>query len=333
MKPLVSILIPAYNAEKWIGDTIRSALAQTWPQKEVIIVDDGSNDQTRAIALKFAGAGIKVITQYNHGAAVARNTAFKACKGDYIQWLDADDLLAPDKIEKQMVARQRCQSTRTLLSSAFGTFLFRPARATFSPTPLWCDLSPIEWMLRNLERKYWMQTAAWIVSRELTETVGPWDSRLLGDDDGEYFFRVVRASDAVSFVPESKVFYRKPGPGNLSYVGLSPKKLEAQWLSMQLHVSHIRSLEDSPRVRSACLKYLQDYMICFYPEMSSIVEQAEQLAAALGGRLVKPQFSWKYVWIQRLFGWSAAKRSQVAYNFLKGSLRRSRDNTLFRLGL
>jgi glycosyltransferase involved in cell wall biosynthesis len=90
MMPLVSILIPAYNAEPWIADTIRSALAQDWPRKEIVVVDDGSRDRTLAIAREFAGREVAVVTQENQGAAAARNRAYAACQGDYIQWLDAD---------------------------------------------------------------------------------------------------------------------------------------------------------------------------------------------------------------------------------------------------
>src|SRR5438067_12061163 len=98
MTPLVSILIPAYNAELWIAETIRSALAQNWPRKEIIIVDDGSTDQTLSIARQFASKTVSVIAQKNQGAAAARNKAFQLCQADYIHWLDADDLLSPDKV-------------------------------------------------------------------------------------------------------------------------------------------------------------------------------------------------------------------------------------------
>src|SRR4029077_692185 len=106
MPPLVSILIPAYNAEKWIADTISSALAQPWPRKEIIIVDDGSTDQTLSIARQFTSKTVSVIAQKNQGASAARNKAFQLCQGDYIQWLDADDLLSPDKVAKQLKAAE-----------------------------------------------------------------------------------------------------------------------------------------------------------------------------------------------------------------------------------
>src|SRR5437762_11434458 len=116
MRPLVSILIPAYNAELWIGDTIRSALAQTWARKEIIIVDDGSRDRTLSIARQFASEAVSVVTQENQGASAARNKAFELCQGDYIQWLDADDLFSSDKVAKQVAAAQECQDKRRLLS-------------------------------------------------------------------------------------------------------------------------------------------------------------------------------------------------------------------------
>src|SRR6266481_5875279 len=110
MTRLVSILIPAYNAETWIGDTIQSALAQTWPRKEIIVVDDGSKDATAAVARQFASRGVVVVSKENQGAAATRNHAFQLSQGDYIQWLDADDLLAPDKIERQLAALHDCDT-------------------------------------------------------------------------------------------------------------------------------------------------------------------------------------------------------------------------------
>src|SRR5215510_1057945 len=123
MKPLVSILIPAYNAELCIAQTIESALAQTWEPKEIIVVDDGSKDQTLTVARRFSSAGVTVVSQPNQGAAAARNKAFSLSRGEYIQWLDADDLLSPDKITKQMEAALSHGAKRTLFSSEWAHFI------------------------------------------------------------------------------------------------------------------------------------------------------------------------------------------------------------------
>jgi glycosyltransferase involved in cell wall biosynthesis len=331
MRPLVSILIPAFNAQEWIAETIGSAIAQTWERKEIIIVDDGSTDQTFAIARRFASKNILVVTQENQGAAAARNHAFSLCQGNYIQWLDADDLLSANKIAKQMAFLERCQGGRTLLSSQWGYFLYRTDQAKFSPTSLWCDLSPVEWLLRKMGQHLFMQTATWLVCRELTEAAGPWDTRLSNDDDGEYFCRVILASDCIRFVPDATVFYRET-PLSLSYIGHSDKKKDSLFLSMQLHVKYIQSLEDSDRVRAACLAYLQSWLFHFYPERADIVEELEKLARRLGGRLEAPRLRWKYAWIKPLFGWGAAKRAQLLLPQLKGSLVGSWAKLMYDLG-
>lgn len=327
-KPLVSILIPAYNAQEWIADTLRSAIAQTWERKEIIVVDDGSTDQTYAIARQFEAQGVLVVRQKNQGASAARNKAFLLSHGDYIQWLDADDLLAPDKIARQMDSVKQGVGKRTLLSSTWAYFMYRQNRAQFIPTALWCDLGPVEWLLRKMGQNIYMQTATWLVSRELTEAVGPWDTRLLGDDDGEYFSRVLLASDGVRFVPHAKVYYRSFGFNSLSYVGGSAQKLEAHWLSMQLHIGYLRSLEKSERVNAACLRYLRAWLLCFYPERRDILSQAEQMAIEFGERLGTPSLSWKYSWVQKIFGWGVAKPAQCLLRKSRWSLEKRWDRLL-----
>ena len=116
MQPLVSIAIPAYNAEEWIGHTLESAVGQTWPRKEIIVVNDGSTDRTAEIAKRFASKQLKVVSTENRGLSAAVNHALRQCQGDYIQELDSDDLLAPNKIEVQLAALQETDSKRILLS-------------------------------------------------------------------------------------------------------------------------------------------------------------------------------------------------------------------------
>ena len=330
MKPLVSILIPAYNSDKLIADTIRSAVAQTWERKEIVIVDDGSTDRTLEVARQFESDSVRIFQQKNQGAAAARNKAFSLSRGDYIQWLDADDLLGADKIELQMKVFEQEGSERTLVSGPWGQFIYRYHRAHFEPTPLWCDLAPAEWLLRKMGQNLHMQTGTWLVTRKMTEEAGQWNTSLLGDDDGEYFCRVLLQSDGVRFVPEAKVYYRAT-PNSLSYIGRSGKKVEAQWRSMQLHIQYLRSLEDTERVHAACVRYLQNWLFHFYPERPDMVEQMQKTAGELGGRLEIPRLSWKYSWIKSVFGPALAKRARISLPRVKWSMVRFWDKTLFRL--
>jgi len=331
MKPLVSILIPAYNAEQLLTETLRSALDQTWHNKEIIIVDDGSKDGTLAVARTFESNVVKVFTQKNQGASATRNKAFSLCQGDYVQWLDADDLLAPDKIAKQMEALGDTSNRKILLSGEWGSFMHRPSRAKFVPSGLWCSLSREEWLMRKMEQGTYMQTATWLVSRELAEAAGPWDTRLLGDDDGEYFCRVLLASDGVRFVPGSKVYYRQAGAGSLSYIGASERKRDAQWISMELHMKYLRSLDDGERARAACVKLMQNWMVAFYPDRLDIFEKAQKLSRELGGQIEAPPLSWKYSWIGALFGRRLARRAELRLQSLRWSMASSLDRVLSRL--
>ena len=101
--PTVSVIIPAYNAEPFIAETVKSALAQTFTDLEVIVVDDGSSDRTAARLENF-GEQIRVLRQANAGVARARNAGAEIATGSWLAFLDADDLWLPHKLERQMAA-------------------------------------------------------------------------------------------------------------------------------------------------------------------------------------------------------------------------------------
>src|SRR6266568_3504859 len=103
IRSFVSILIPCHNAERWVAQAVESALAQTWLQKEVLVVDDGSQDGSLDAIKKF-GDRIRWESGPNRGGNSARNRLLELAKGEWLQYLDADDYLLPDKLEKQVCA-------------------------------------------------------------------------------------------------------------------------------------------------------------------------------------------------------------------------------------
>jgi hypothetical protein len=129
------------------------------------------------------------------------------------------------------------------------------------------------------------------------------------------------------------VYYRGPGLAfrSLSFIGQSNWKIQAHWVSMQLHIKYLRSLEESERVREACLRYLQTSLGYFYPDECDILKQVNQLAGELGGILQPPRLSWKYYWMKTLFGWRFAKRGQLMFLRLRWSVQRFLDETAYRL--
>jgi glycosyltransferase involved in cell wall biosynthesis len=332
-EPLVSIVIPSYNAEQWIEEAVKSALNQAWSKKEIIIVDDGSSDNTLSIAKRFESRSVKVLSQENQGASAARNKGLSIAQGDYIQWLDADDLLAPDKISNQLKVSS-CESDLTLLSSSWARFFYQYKNAKFIPNCLWADLFPVDWMTFKFNRNAWMAIESWLVSRKITELAGYWNEKLLRDNDGEYFSRVVCASERIKFTPEAKSYCRTGIENSISSdLNLSLRKMESIFLSVSLQIKYLRSIEDSERTRSACLKYLQGWIIYFYPHQAVILEKANALANGLGGELSPPSLNWKYSSIQKVLGWDNAKRAQRISQMYKTAVRRKYEKIFYNLSI
>lgn len=117
-KELVSVIICVYNGEKYIESSIKSALAQTYQNIEIIVIDDGSTDRTGEIVKNYC-PDVKYIYQENKGVSEARNTGLRHCSGNYIAWLDADDLYLPDKIKEQVDFLQQNKDIDCVYNDAF----------------------------------------------------------------------------------------------------------------------------------------------------------------------------------------------------------------------
>ena len=100
-KPVVSVIVPVFNAERYVADSINSILRQTSPASEIIVVDDGSTDASAKVVKSF-GSAITYCYQRNRGAAAARNAGIRLAAGEFLAFLDADDLWTPDKIRRQL---------------------------------------------------------------------------------------------------------------------------------------------------------------------------------------------------------------------------------------
>jgi glycosyltransferase involved in cell wall biosynthesis len=321
--PLVSILIPAFNAEKWIADALNSALNQTWSKTEIIVVDDGSRDRTLTIAKNFESATVKVLSQPNQGASAARNNALSVSQGDFIQWLDADDVLAADKIENHFVRGALGPDTRVLLSSAWARFYRNPLKAKFRPTPLWRDLSPVEWLIIKMVQNDWMATQSWLISRKLAHAAGSWDVSLLRDNDGEYMTRVICASESIRFDESARSYVRRGLTESVSSgSNLSPRKIESIYDAVSSQIRELRNLEDSPRVRAAALCYLNRWSRYFYFEYPALCEKAQALARELGSTINPPSPSFKDRFLRRSLGVNGARRAKRLISVAKTSVLR-----------
>lgn len=313
MTPLVSILIPAHNAEPWLAATLESALAQTWEQREIIVVDDGSTDGTLDAARRYAArrTGITVLARSHRGAGAARNAAMAAATGAYFQFLDADDLLAPDKLARQM-ALAATLAPDVVLCGTWSRFSTTPAEADFTPQPLCTDATPVDWMIAKFSRNAMMHPAAWLVSRELAQRAGPWDETLTLDDDGEYFSRIVLASRGVRCCREAVSFYRSGHAPTLSR-GKSAAALASAYRSLDQSAGRLLDAENSPRTRRACATAYQQFIYDVYPRAAAERRRAAEQVVAWGGSDLPPPGGPRFQCARRLLGWRLARRLQIRF--------------------
>lgn len=276
---MVSIIMPAFNAAPWIGDAIGSALAQTWRDLEVIVVDDGSTDGTAAVVEAVRDPRVRLMRQENRGAAAARNAGWRASCGTHLQFLDADDLLGPDKVEAQMAALTRGPAG-AVASCAWARFSGSPDRAVPRPEPVWAEADPLEWLVRSLSGEGMMQTGAWLVPRAVAEAAGPWDESLSLHDDGEFFARVLLGASKNLHVPGPLVRYRQV-PTSLSQARGAVASRSAMRVCILTEELLLRR-EDSARVRRALATQLARYIYDFQVADPAGSEEAMDRLERLG---------------------------------------------------
>ena len=192
--PLLSVIIPVFNAEKYIGDALASVRRSPTPI-EIVIVDDGSTDETKSIADKFGG--VVYVHQENRGPAAARNRALESARGKFIAFLDADDLWvgrhpnsALNYIEQSDVDLVLGQ-TQCLISSSASSANFAPSGEVFHS----------------------YQLGAAICRRALIERIGGFDEKMRNGEDVDWFLRVRESGASMATLPELSLYYRLH-PGN-----------------------------------------------------------------------------------------------------------------------
>lgn len=308
-EPLVSVVIPCHNAAPWLEATIASVRTQTWRRYEILLVDDGSTDGSGALADRLAGPDLRVVHQANAGQCAALNQGVRLAQGDFFEYLDADDLLAPDKLEIQLRRLQELDAG-WMASGAWARFAGDPATARFEPEPVWRDLAPVDWLVTSWRGGGMMHGAAWLIPRALVEAAGPWNEELSLINDLDYFPRVLLKSRGIAFCPGARTYYRSGLSGNLS--GLNSRRGWASaFAATALAQAALLAVEDSPRTRGASADNLQRLLLSAYPFAPDLVAQAEAEVRRLGGSAIRPGGGKPFLALSRLIGWKAARRLQV----------------------
>jgi glycosyltransferase involved in cell wall biosynthesis len=315
--PLVSVVIPCRNGATWLGDAIESCLSQSWERLEIIIVDDASADRSRDVARSYAQRGVIAIESPRRGASAARNIGLQRAGGDFIQFLDADDVLDRDKIRVQ-VERLAASPAGVVASGAWARFDGQPSEAVFTAAPVWRDFSaPEEFLIASWLGGGMMANFGWLTPRLLIEQAGPWNETLSLADDGEYFCRVLLAASAVLFCGQARGFYRSPAAPRLSR-RRDRAALVSAFTATDLSCQHLLDRCGSPAARKACATQYQRFAYDAYPEARDLVGRAERLAAELGGGSeFRPGGGRAFQLLAKSFGWKFGKRCQRAWRLLK----------------
>ena len=282
--------------------------------EEIIVINDHSEDDTRGVVERFQAehADFRIILEDNptKGACSARNHALSLAKGDAIQWLDADDLLGEGKLEAATRATQ--QNPQHLIASKWRRFagdltnLWPEEQGAWSHVP--DQSSPKEWLLA--ERM--MIPAGWLGSRQLFESIQPWDASLLINQDGEYFTRAIVASAGVILEPESRVYYRSEMQGSVSQ--FKPNKAPSLFASIESFEQTVLQLGNDSAIKTLISNHYMGFIYRVYPLVPELrkkargenqaIRQADRqndVAESMMARLICVVFGWRFLVHLRLF--------------------------------
>ena len=246
----ISVVIPNYNRAALIGETLDNVLAQSRPPDEVIVVDDGSTDDSAAVVERF-GERVTLIRQANRGPGAARNRGLAAARGDLIQFMDSDDLWSLNKLAAQERALR--ESGADFAYSPWLQARLEDGRALHAEPVLQqralpANRSPAAWYLRG-----WVIVfQSCLFRRGLLDAVGPYREDLMPTEDSELLWRILRSGARPVHVPDALLLYRLHGGYQISQGGMDGGKRAADWLRYVAAVSE--RLDGAPGVMATDLR-------------------------------------------------------------------------------
>lgn len=282
MKKLISIIIPFYNAEKYIGDTIQSCLNQTYSTIEIILVNDGSSDNSSGVINSFDDNRLKYFTVPNGGPCRARNFGLSKASGALIQFLDADDLLEKEKLSLQYKKYLQFGDDY-IYSGVMGKILGDQKTLEQDFHFYYQDLSVLEYfqeMFGNFGKYY--TTGIWLVPRKLVDQTHGWDEKVLINNDGEYFTRIILHSKGIKFCPGAIFYYRRDVTGSVSKAR-NGKHIYESWLySYSCYVKNFQLKIDTKSANHLGRRALSVYYCNSYPNHPELLENCKDQIRQLG---------------------------------------------------
>jgi len=289
----VSIIIPLHNSKAFIQETLESCINQTYKNIEIIVVENGSTDQSWEFVNTIIDSRLQCYTIETANAAAARNYGYRKSTGNYIMFLDADDLLYPDKIALQMMALET-KPEGWLASCAWAKFTHDIKEAKIELQSVWTEQDPLVWCIKSFMGHGMMIPSCWLIPKTVIEKAGLWDERLSLHDDGEFMCRVLLASKAQVFVEDTCVYYRQV-EGSLSRNNQSLQAAKSALAVCQSYDKQLLQRQDNDQVRRALAYNYCRLLYEFYPKHKSVLKEARQhlkklkvkSSPPIGGKLFK----------------------------------------------
>lgn len=273
--PLVSVIIPAYNSEKYIAETLRSVIAQTYTNIEIIVVDDASTDTTlQVIESMDITRPISVIKkEKNSGAAASRNLGYKQSKGSLIKFLDADDFIDHEMITNQVAL---AVDENNIISAQWGRFVNDDV-STFklSPETCWQTMPSSDWACASWRNANAMTNPGiFLIPRKTIEKAGLWDETLSLLDDTEYFMKTILAANKVIFSGNSTLYYRSGLNNSLSRTK-TRKGFESAFAAIEKASLTLLNKRNDHAAKLACANNWQLFIYDHYPNYPDLTGKAE----------------------------------------------------------
>ena len=301
----VSVIMPAYNAGKYIKDAINCIINQSFKDWELIIIDDGSTDNTYQIAKTFESERIRIFSFPNAGAAAARNYGYKLSKGSYIKFFDADDLINSQMLEEQV--KLAILHPDSIISAQWGRF-FNNDISTFKikNTETNHDLMPIDWICQAWKNaKPMHQCGIFLLPRQIIEKAGLWDESLSLNDDMEFFTRNILAAQSVVFCKMGTLYYRSGGNNNLSST-TNKKAIDSLFNSIDKSTKYLLAKKNDYITQKLTADIWQKFVYDAYLFQSELTEIGELRVLQYGGSLLKIHGGRRVLFLTRLLGWKMA---------------------------
>lgn len=255
---LASVIVTAYNQECFLAETLESVIGQTYRPIECVIVDDGSGDGTAKIAASYVGRSERNMTfrhihQQNQGAQAARNNGVTACRGEYIQHLDGDDLLDRDKLRSQVESLSKSGPD---CDAVYGDAIFLlPTESGFQAAEKFGTGPSEDFVVRLLSGKF-NANFSYLCRRTAVQAAGPWDPGIAINQDYEYFLRMACRGMRFQYVPGMTGLYRKHSRARISDQGMMLRgRTTLAILRSGEQIAEAAGLLTPPRRRAFAMSY------------------------------------------------------------------------------